>query len=390
MASIVQPERWLVSAAVYRVLLFVYPAAHRREYGSLMVQAFQDLCRETAERGVFALAGLWIHTLLDLVSSACREHVSAWKGRWIEMSDVSHEPVPWRQIGLAVLPGVCAAVVTSGLFTRLFDSGIAWLPRLVCLAVVCVALLAFGSRRRRVAIWCLPALGILSYALIFPFEVTLRLLIELKTQSILAVALGVLMLLVLAGFVFQRRHIARWGWMGLCLAGLLSVGLCIFFWHQARSMLTTSWLALWPAMYLAESLFYVVVGIPMARRYGVRTSAFVMTGLYMIMSLRLYTPWSDVPSNDWLTAVCYLIVPTIWVFRARSTFGQVSGLLASWLVMMIVVIADNFPDGIVGRSVGQILILSALAMSILLYYQAHRKQNTQDIDSSALPTAVTS
>jgi hypothetical protein len=46
------------SERVYRLLLFVYPPAYRREYGPPMIQAYRDLCRNSyRQRGGLCRCG---------------------------------------------------------------------------------------------------------------------------------------------------------------------------------------------------------------------------------------------------------------------------------------------------------------------------------------------
>jgi hypothetical protein len=67
-----------LSDAIYQHLLFLYPAAHRREYGALMAAAFQDLSADRyGQAGMRGLAGLWARTLPDTVTSAAVEHWDA-------------------------------------------------------------------------------------------------------------------------------------------------------------------------------------------------------------------------------------------------------------------------------------------------------------------------
>lgn len=59
---------------VYRALLVLYPADYRREYGSLMVQLFRDVCREKLHRhGFTGLAYWWCKTLFDLALTALEQ-----------------------------------------------------------------------------------------------------------------------------------------------------------------------------------------------------------------------------------------------------------------------------------------------------------------------------
>ena len=52
-------HRWM-----YRTLLVVYPAEHRRRYGEAMVQLFADRPRD--EGGGAGTVRVWVHMLIDL------------------------------------------------------------------------------------------------------------------------------------------------------------------------------------------------------------------------------------------------------------------------------------------------------------------------------------
>jgi hypothetical protein len=57
------------SQRVYRLLLYLYPAEFRREYGESMARTFKDMQRDQ-------LAGLWRIVLGDLITSAAHEHIA--------------------------------------------------------------------------------------------------------------------------------------------------------------------------------------------------------------------------------------------------------------------------------------------------------------------------
>ena len=69
-------ERVRRASRIYERLLWLYPRVHREEYGSLMAQFFRDQCRARSSRNSRALLGLWRGTLVDLVLSVFREHLS--------------------------------------------------------------------------------------------------------------------------------------------------------------------------------------------------------------------------------------------------------------------------------------------------------------------------
>ena len=64
-----------LSPRLYRLLLAIYPADFRREYGREMQQVFCDLCRDELRRnGKLGLLRLWLRTLADLIRTASGEH----------------------------------------------------------------------------------------------------------------------------------------------------------------------------------------------------------------------------------------------------------------------------------------------------------------------------
>jgi hypothetical protein len=89
-----------LSGKALRIVLLAYPAAHRREYGRLMLDAFRDSARDEYEmRGMAGLVGLWASTLGDVLISALEEHADA----------VLHSPRPLlRMSGAAAMLGGAA------------------------------------------------------------------------------------------------------------------------------------------------------------------------------------------------------------------------------------------------------------------------------------------
>jgi len=63
------------SIRVYQLLLNAYPAKFQREYGSEMVQVFQDCCLRTLRQGgTSGMVKLWAVTIIDLIQSMVSEH----------------------------------------------------------------------------------------------------------------------------------------------------------------------------------------------------------------------------------------------------------------------------------------------------------------------------
>jgi hypothetical protein len=82
-----------LSERAYRAMLIFYPADYRREYGSLMVQVFRDVCRDTYHRqGLAGILFWWCATLLDLTLTVIEQRrkvrLAMSKSTWIQMTGI--------------------------------------------------------------------------------------------------------------------------------------------------------------------------------------------------------------------------------------------------------------------------------------------------------------
>jgi hypothetical protein len=63
------------SDRLYRLLLWLYPVDHRREYGPLMAQVFRDQCRTAYMRdGASGVLWMWFPLVVDLAVTLIEEH----------------------------------------------------------------------------------------------------------------------------------------------------------------------------------------------------------------------------------------------------------------------------------------------------------------------------
>ena len=73
----VPPKMLAVSDRIYRIILCLYPKAHRREFGGQMAQLFRDQCRDAWKIGRHAgLLKLWLRTLPDFGKTCLMEQIS--------------------------------------------------------------------------------------------------------------------------------------------------------------------------------------------------------------------------------------------------------------------------------------------------------------------------
>lgn len=92
------------SVSLYRLLLAVYPAAFRNEYGEAMVQLFHDTARDAYRRlGPLGLAALWLRTLADITISVIRQHRDKPVQASSESILLGELLQKWRRLGFELL-----------------------------------------------------------------------------------------------------------------------------------------------------------------------------------------------------------------------------------------------------------------------------------------------
>jgi hypothetical protein len=97
-----------IGARIYALLLHLYPATFRREYGESMVQLFKDQCR--VARGAGGYAMLWLKTLRDLARSVPATHLDQRRKRG-QHGAMSAGALVWTVIVGFVVAFIAFAVV---------------------------------------------------------------------------------------------------------------------------------------------------------------------------------------------------------------------------------------------------------------------------------------
>lgn len=311
-----QPPKVQTAVRIYTALLWLYPRAHRQDYGPLMAQLFQDQCREAyAQRHPWGVL-LWLRTLWDLGITAAQEHLHLTAE--LGLANQQLTPLPWRQVLLALLPGLWIVLIR----TRLLPWSPVWLEQ-GWVYLASGLLLWSWWRERRLARWVYPIASLAIYGL--PLTV--------------------------AGIIFQQDGRTPPSSVGRVVLGwlipLAIVVVCLgVLWTQRRHIRFSifTWLALsifigsGPVMGLYASLLVIVpaaLGLLAASRDRLYAAQFVL-GIAWWFADGILDPsyailiWTDVHTItrliELLPTLFILILPAIWVLRARTTHQQLVGM----------------------------------------------------------------
>jgi hypothetical protein len=293
----------------------------------------------------------------------------------------------WLQIGLAVLPGLAILLANRG-------SVDAWNVRNPKLPEVVVGVLLVTAPivvsllwKRELAPWAFPAVGVSFslllpglFGLLFPPTRENSAVYNLLVNGWLLAQAGVSVLLI----VLYRREIrmSRLGWV---LVGLLVVAVVVNGWTAP------SLIAFELGMFAAPVAF----GLLFARRHHLLAGLVPVTLMYW---------WADSvfdPSYsnrfgvriEWLLALFFLVVTPAWVLVARSTRGQLMGLLMPPAFALVYgeILASQGSyvpyslDMWVTRGLGVVEIMLVLSVAALIYRGFGEHRNA---DASVVATSV--
>jgi hypothetical protein len=136
----------MASGAIYEFLLLAYPQQFRRRYGPEMVSVFSENCSYAYQScGSYAVIGLWLSTLQDLLISASAEHLSSFLCR-TKTAVLAISPAPMFVAATGALVGALSFIST--VFVRInvyHDSATLQQFSSIGIAVVNIASLWFTS-----------------------------------------------------------------------------------------------------------------------------------------------------------------------------------------------------------------------------------------------------
>lgn len=356
--------------SLYRLLLRFYPRSYRREYAVPMSTHFRDLLRDAQERGVLAVLWLWARLLLDLVRTAPREHLEA-------ALTATIQPLPWRKVLLAALPGT-GLLVVSLLRVHVLPAAQVGLVYQAYRGALILTLAGFVVAgfvvERRLAVWALPALGYAAPQLLLNVW-------GVGLFRVLLPVLGVALIPALGVLIWHTRRRGRaaaWAWL---LPGLaLALGLLGEIWLNPTVLQQPVLALMAQILGIALLLIFVALGLPLAWRYGSLAGLFLVAALFFVASYQLdptyglwASPWGTVVSA--VQELAFLIAAPLLALRARSERGRIVAMLA-------VSAAGLFAAALVGplvrgwvdwhRLLGAAQLMLTLAFALVLYANASK------------------
>lgn len=353
-------KRTIVQRAVkvYTGLLRLYPREHRHEYGEWMAQLFRDQCTDAyAQRCALGLLTLWLRTLWDLGITAFQEHLRLAADLGLANQKVA--PLPWRQVLLAILPGLWMMVERAQLIpwvlgwrwiSYTLPPGVAypssykmlllWL-NLGWMGLACVLMVWRWWHTRRLVRWIYPIAGLVVFGL--PLTVlsivfhqdgitSLPPLGRLLMNQMLPLNFVAASLIVL--WLRRRRiraSIITWAVIGLIVGssgfGLMWIYIAILVAVPAAlGLMTVRRDHLYTTMFVLGIVWWFVDAI-LDPSYGLLIWTDAHTAVRMISAL---------------PALFILVLPVIGVLRARTTHQQLASLILPPCVGVILIEVGRF------------------------------------------------
>lgn len=317
---------------LYRMLLWLYPSPHRREYEGQMLQHARDLYHSVQPQGRWQVAMLCLSLLEDGIYNAGIEHLEV-----LRMAKDRYTPFPWWIILLAAFPGLLAAFSRGAVapLTPVFTVlGFIYLALLVIWPVVT------WRRSHSFPVWALLPAGLVFWWLTYFGGIALAQglnLLPIPRFRMVGMEVGIVILDVLLAIglfivLLRDRRLPLSFWLVAGLILIVNLG------AAARYSLDRFGVGrLLPGIltYFSSSgigpidgLLLVAVGLVAVRQYGVLAILFVVGG-YSYMCMDSDYLWT-IPDRSWPFVTLYLtilvfvylgLVP-IFLLRAKTNLGR--------------------------------------------------------------------
>jgi len=315
---------------LYRVLLRLYPTAHRREYGKAMLIHARDLERDSQQNGSWGIACVCANLVKDGLVNACREH---WEGSI--MANSSIKPAPWLSVLLAALPGLLILLTRRFPLQQLSLDLIFWY---VYLGVLVVAAPIIWWLKKRFPVWALLPAGALVWSLVYSAGMELSAWANQNRAGGVQVpggiaALSFLLICVICAVVLRKYRFPRSVWV---LGAILVVGNVALALLYSLDLFGETGLLGGLIQYFSisglgplEGLMLVAIGALFAREHGVLAILIVIGGYSYMFADSDYL--FGYPQLDWAwlstyfaaITILYLVVVPITLLRAKTRLGRI-------------------------------------------------------------------
>lgn len=313
------------------------------------------------------------------------------------MLDQVHSDLGWTKVGLAILPGLFALGISSGLFRSVFGVSIGENLAQSGLTAVCVLLIGMGLiRERRFAVWSFPALGILLFGIWMwiplPFADPRSPFWQVALPVLILFVLDVIGALAVYRVYRQRRtRIPRLAWVLVgfvilvIVAGIITSTIADRSPNKWAALLATLPPTLW---WIGMILSPIAIGLPLARRSGLLAVLVVVAAEFVLVD-GIFDPgyalgiWTSnqaiVKVVSIIPTIFFLVVSPMWVLSSHSTRGRIWGLL---LPVFIALVSSEIISGSVRpyyldiwptRVIGAAQFLMALALATVIYHWIGRE-----------------
>jgi hypothetical protein len=378
---------------LYRVLLRLYPPAHRREYRQPMLQLARDQGLDARRRGGWQVFVLCLRLLQDGLVNAVTEQMEA-----MMMAKTGMKPAPWWSVLLAILPGLLMLLSRSGV--RQLDTPLLVLNYLY-LALLLIGLPLVWRRQRQFPAWGLLPAGMLGWLGVFLAgkllsEQGARLLPDESWLTLLQALLAVILLSVLLRG--RRRLAAFW----LVAAGILVFNLLMAAGYSREyfgsSPLLSGMMTYFTnnAMSPLEGFLLVGIGLLAVRQHG-ELALLVVAGGYSYMLMDSDYLFGS-PERTWpglmLYFMCliliYLVVMPVAALRARSSLGRA---LAVFLPVALfhaarLIVPSLVLQHTIRLPLGEVPLSANVLLSLLLAWTVCRPQDGEPRPVGELIEAV--
>jgi hypothetical protein len=100
--------------SVYRSLLYLYPVAHRREYGEEMLAVFLDAQADTRTKNILHTGRFWIREVQGLLGGALQEHFCSLMGSSYPVVSFPRRPIMRSEFRFPKATATLMTIILAG------------------------------------------------------------------------------------------------------------------------------------------------------------------------------------------------------------------------------------------------------------------------------------